>query len=193
MKSADSLVYRLVVVVEDNEDIGLARAGVVESLEGETAGQGSVSDKGHAAGIRTLNREGLGIAESSADGVGSVSYPECVVLAFAHLRKAAHAVFGAEFSESVLAPGQDLMCVSLMADIEDELVLGGVVDVMETDYELDCTKARSEVAGVVRTDFHHITAELRAKLPELIHAERLEVGWQVYAVQYAVHRNAKIR
>ena len=45
--TSDILVDGDVVVVQDDEHVSLADTGVVESFEGKTSGQGSVSDKSY--------------------------------------------------------------------------------------------------------------------------------------------------
>ena len=50
----------------------------------------------------------------------------------------------------VAAAGQDLVCVSLVADIPDEPVVRRVENVMHRDRQLDRTEARSRVAADAR-------------------------------------------
>ena len=46
-QASHALVYGDVVVIEDDQDIGLHRSGVVETLEGHAAGHGAITDYGY--------------------------------------------------------------------------------------------------------------------------------------------------
>ena len=48
MQTAEVAVYRLVVVVQNYEQVGLAAAGVVDAFEGEPAGECPVAYESHA-------------------------------------------------------------------------------------------------------------------------------------------------
>ena len=47
VQASHALVYGDVVVIEDDQDIGLHRSGVVETLEGHAAGHGTITDYGY--------------------------------------------------------------------------------------------------------------------------------------------------
>ena len=156
MEAAYRLVDRLVVVIQDDEDIGFAGSGVVQGFEGHAAREGAVAYQRYAMGVRALEGECLRIAEGGADRVRGVSYAEGVVLALAHLREAAHALACAEALERFLTACKYFMGIGLVAYIEDKFILGGVVDVVKAYDEFDSSETRSEMSGMFRTHFYHI-------------------------------------
>ena len=74
---------------------------------------------------------------------------EAVVGAFVHARKSADAAFLAQCPEGFAAAGQNLMCIGLMANVEDYLVLGGVEYVMVSHNEFHCAEAGSQMPGIL--------------------------------------------
>ena len=68
-----------------------------------------------------------------------------VVGALGALGEAAEALVLAQGVEAVLAPGEELVGVGLVAHVPDDLVPGGVKDVMQRDGELHHPQAGGEV------------------------------------------------
>ena len=64
MQSAGALVDGYLVVVEDDEDVGLEPSGVVEPFESKTSRQGAVSDDGDVLGLRAE----AGVSDSQSQG-----------------------------------------------------------------------------------------------------------------------------
>ena len=100
--------------------------------------------------------------------------------------EAADAVFGPVGPEGLAAAGQDLMGIGLVADVEDDLVGGRVVDVMEGRDDFHGAEARCEVAGVFRAAADHVIPDLGAEHLQVRHGEALEVGGAVDPVQKPV-------
>ena len=92
MHASGILVDGDVVVVEDDEDVGLGGAGIVESLPGQAAGKGAVPDDGHAPLPRSLHAGGLGKAQGGRYGSGRMARPEGVVGALVPLGETADAL-----------------------------------------------------------------------------------------------------
>ena len=59
------------------------------------------------------------------------------------------------------------MGIGLVPDIEDNLVRRSVIDIMHTYDKLDSSQARTKMARIYGTTFHHIMANLATELPEL--------------------------
>ncbi len=68
---------------------------------------------------------------------------ELVVLALGWVRKSADAAGVPKLLESGLAAGDDLMGITLVADVPQELVLLEIEDVVQGQCQLDC----AEIAG----------------------------------------------
>ena len=74
-------------------------------------------------------------------------YAEGVVFALRTVGEGAHAALGADGGHPVLAPGQYLVRVGLVAYIPDQLVFRGVEDVMQGDGQLNRAQARRKMAA----------------------------------------------
>ncbi len=72
---------------------------------------------------------------------------EGVVFALRALGEARQAAAHPERADAVAASGDDLVRISLMADIPDQPVVRGVEDVMQRDGEFDHAEARTEMAA----------------------------------------------
>ena len=119
-----------VVVVEDDEDVSVAGAGVVEAFPGQAAGHGAVADHGHCLVLPALHPGAHGKAQGGGDGGRAVADAESVVGALVPAREAADAAFRALGPEGILASGQDLVGVGLVPDVEDNFVRGRIIYIM---------------------------------------------------------------
>jgi len=64
-------------------------------------------------------------------------YPEGVVFALGAVGEGANAIAGADGGHPVFAACEYLVGIGLVADIPDQLVVGGVEDVMQGDGQLN--------------------------------------------------------
>ena len=188
LQRPDRRVDRHVVVVEDDQQVGVLQAsGVVEPLEGQAAGERSVADDGHGAGVGAALRVGDGHAERRGDRSGAVADAEGVVgrlLGPGERREPAQPAAGAE---PVAAPGQHLVAVGLVADVPDDLVERGLVDVVQRDGELDHAEAAGEVALVARGVLDEELAQLGAELRQPFRLELPQVRGIVDCVEERAH------
>ncbi len=74
--------------------------------------------------------------------------PKGVVGGFLHPGKAGDAVAASQGVKLRVAPGQELVGIALVADVEDYFVLGGVVDCVKRDGQLHRSQIGSEVPAV---------------------------------------------
>ena len=77
-----------VVVVQDDQQIAIANAGIVQRLESHAGAHGAVADDGHRVAVLALLLGGHGHAQSGGNGGGRMRRAKGVVLAFAAARKA---------------------------------------------------------------------------------------------------------
>ena len=183
VQAARSLVNGHVVVVQDHEKVRLRGTGVVQTLPGEPPREGTVADEGHRALLGAGEAGRLGKAEGRRDGRGGVPGAERVVRALVPLGEAADAVAGAVPLERVAPPGQDLVGVGLVPDVEDELVLGRVEHGVQAHDELHGAQARSQMPRILRAALNHILTDLRAQLLELRGAEFPDIRRTIYLLQ----------
>ena len=141
MEGPDVGVDGLVVVIEDDQQVGGAVAGVVQSFECESSGQGAVADQGDDLLMPALHPGGFGKAEGGGDGGGGVPRAESVIGTFRPFRESADAIPGAVAFESLPASGQDLVRIRLVPDIKDQFIFRRIIDIVHADDEFDGAQA----------------------------------------------------
>ena len=182
------MVYGLVVVVENDEKVGLASAGIVQSLIGETAGKGAVTDHRYALAVEPPDSGSFGITQGCTYRGRGVSYAEGVIFAFAHFRETAQSPAAAQGLECFAPAGQNLMGIGLMAHIEDELVLRSVIDIMQRRNQLHRAETGPEMPRVFRAHLYHIRTELTAELRELGDLEFPQIFGRIDIVEQLFHQ-----
>ena len=135
-------------VVVEHDDEALGRGGhVVERLVGDAAGEGGIAGDGNhvfiGAGLVAAHGHAQGRGERRAGVAGAVA----VVVAFGAQQEAVEAAILAHGLEALAAPGKELVDVTLVAHVEDELVLRGVEDAVERDGQFDHSEVRPEMAS----------------------------------------------
>ena len=125
------------IVIQDDGHLCLQMRGVVERFKGHAAGHGAVADDGDdiAVFVKEIARHSEAVC--CRDRGAGVACAEIVVDALAALWKTGHAAVLSERVETVVAPGEQLMHIGLMADVPDELVLWKIVHIMQRQRDLD--------------------------------------------------------
>ncbi len=178
-EGADIRRDRHLVVVEDDDQVAVEVAGVVEGLEGEAGGHRAVADHRDGPVRLFLDVAGQGHAEGGRDRGRAVAGLEDVVAALLDLRKAADPLVLAQGGELVAATGEDLVGVGLVADIPDQLVLWGIEDVMQGDGQLDDAEARGEVAAGPGHRPYDQVAYFLSQINEIGYGEAADIGRRV--------------
>ena len=93
--------------------------------------------------------------------------PERVVLALGALAEAGQAAGLTQGADAVAAAGQNLVWISLMADVPDQPVLGGIEHVMQGDGQFHHAKSGAEVASGHRHRVDGLSAQFIGNLPKL--------------------------
>ena len=128
---ADRRRDRHVVVVENDDQPRVHRAGVVHGLIGHARGHRAVADHGDdvvlAAGKVARHRH----AQRRGDRGRGVGGAERIVVALGALGETGQSAAGAQGADAVAAAGEDLVRVGLMADVPDQPVARRVEDVMQ--------------------------------------------------------------
>ena len=154
-------VDRHTVIIENNDHGLPGGAGIVEPLEAEAAGHGTVADQGDNAVILVEQGSGVGHAQGHRNGVGGVACDEGIMLALIGLWKARKTAQLPQCMKQRLSPGQNLMAVALVSHIKNQTVLGGVKHPMDSHRQLH----NAQVGGQMTTGFRHIFHQKVPKLP----------------------------
>ena len=129
------------------DDVAVGVAGVVHALVGEAAGERAVAHDGDDLVLLALEIARGGHAERGGHRGAGVAGAELVVLALVPLEEAGDAVPLAQRRERLVAPGEELPGVGLVADVPHDLVGRGVELVEQRDGQLDHAEAGADVAA----------------------------------------------
>ena len=135
------------VVVEDDEHVGLGGARLVEGGESQATGERAIADDGDDLLVGAAKVAGAGEAEGGGDAGAAVPGAVGIVRALGARGEAAETAGLADGGEAIAAAGEELVRVGLVADVPDDLVLGRVVDVVEGDGQLDDAEVGGEMAA----------------------------------------------
>ena len=196
VQRADRRRNRHVVVVEDDQQVGILDARVVQCLEGHAGGHRAVTDHRDAvpALAQCLGRDGH--AQRGRDRSGRVGGAEGVVLALAAAREAAHALVLAECGHAFAAAGQHLVGIGLVTDVPHDAVVRRVVDVVQRDRQFHRAEIGRQVAACARDRFQQEGPQFGGQLGQLTavqcaHGGRRIDGFQqrvgAHRVQGSVH------
>jgi hypothetical protein len=176
---SDVLVDGPVVVVEDNDHAARLRGDVVQRLERDSVGKGSVAGEGDDVFGSSGQIAGDCHSERGAESGSSVSGAVAVVLAFGAEHEAVESAGLTDGVELLLAAGEQLVDVSLMADVEDEAVGWRVEDVVHCDGKFDDAEVWADVsAGFGDTD-NEALANLFGETLQLHHRQTFNIGWRL--------------
>ena len=87
----------------------------------------------------------------------------------------------------LLAPGQQLVDVGLVADVEQEAVARGIEDVVQRDGQFHDAQVRAEVPAVVGKDGDQPFADFRGQLFEFGEGELLYLLGRINTFEYGCH------
>ena len=174
---------RHVVVVEDDDEAGVERAGVVHRLVGHAGAHGAVADDRDdvVGGARQI--AGHGHAEAGRDRGRGVAGAERVVFALGALGKARQAAFLPDGAHRLAAAGEELVRIGLMADVPDQPVVRGVEDVVQGDGELDDAEAGAQMPAGLGDGVDEVGAQFVGDLSQLAFLEFSQVGRRLDAIE----------
>ena len=175
---ADVLADRHLVVVQNHQQIGFGihAAGVVQRFVGHAGGHRAVADHRHHPSVAAAAGGGDRHAQRCRNRGRGVADAEGVVFAFLALRERRHPVLLLHRMDGVAATGEDLVRVGLVADVPDEAVVRGVVEVMQGGGEFDHAQAGAEMAAAAADRFDQVRAQFVADRPKLVFGELAQIG-----------------
>ena len=155
---------------------GLLGGGdVVQRLPAHAAGERAVADDRDDVALLAAQRERLGQAVGVGQRGRGVAVLDEVVLALGLARVAGEAAALAQQVEAVLAAGDDLVHVRLVAGVEQEPVLGRVEDPVQREGELDHAQVGAEVPAGAGDLRDQEVADLGGEEVQLLGGHPLEV------------------
>src|SRR6185369_798679 len=86
-------------------------------------------------------------------------------------------------ADAVAPAGENLVRISLVADVPDQPVGGRVKDIVKRNGQLDDAKPRTEMAAGPGDGVNRLVAQLVGELPELLGRQILQIARQVDAIE----------
>ena len=129
--AADVGVDGHVVVIQDNQQVGVVYSCVIQALESQSPGHGPVSDDCYRLTVFLPVQLG-GNSHTQGGGNGSRRVPraESIVFAFGSFGKTAESLVLPVRAEIFSSSGQDLVGVSLVPDIPHDVIVRSIKNVM---------------------------------------------------------------
>ena len=157
---ANRLADRHVIVVQDDNQARIRRAGIVHALERHACAHRAVTDHSNDVALDTLQVAADCHAEAGGDRGRGMARTERVEFGLAAFGEAGQTVLLPQGLDTIAAAGQNLVGVGLMADIPDQPVMRRLENVVKRHRQLDDAKAGAKMAARLR----HRTNGRRAKL-----------------------------
>ena len=164
------------VVVEDDQQLALERAGVVEAFKGQAVDDGGIADEGDDRGVALEELIGAGHADGGGDG-------RCRRGRRRRGRRAIRRDRGSRRRRPfcggwrILGPaGEQLVRVALVAHIPQQAVVGKIEDDVQGQADFDGAEIGRQVPAVGPDGLHDEFAHFLGEGGELIERDFLEVG-----------------
>ncbi len=167
---------RHVVVVQHHQERQVGGAGVVERLEGHAGGHRAVADDRHGALVGSQLVESLGHAECGRDRGAGMAGAEGIEFALGTARKSGDAAGLAQAGHRVAAAGENLVGVTLVADIPHDAVVRGVEHVMQRQGQFHRAQVRGQMTTGMGDRVHQEFPQFGRQLRQLGGRERAQVG-----------------
>ncbi|CAM5529107.1 hypothetical protein STENM223S_01087 [Streptomyces tendae] len=168
-------VGALVVVDDDDQGAVLGGGDVVQRLPGHAAGEGAVADDGDDVVVALQDLVGLGDAVGPAQDGGGVAVLDDVVLGLGLRGVAGQAALHLQLRE-VLASGEQLVHVGLVAGVPEHLVLRRVEDPVQGEGEFHHAEVGAEVAAGLGHGLDEEGTDLLGQLVQLFQAEPVQIA-----------------
>ena len=134
--------------------------GVVDGLQGHAPGEGAVTDNGRYFVVIADHVASQGHAQGGRDTGGSMARTKVVKLAFAPLEVARYPVFLAQGVEVMVATGDQLVGIGLVAHIPGDFIAIEVEGLIQRQGQLHHPQPRAQVPPASRHGFQMLFANL---------------------------------
>ena len=172
VERADVVGDALVVVVEDDDEVFLQRAGVVDRFQRHAAGERAVANDRDDLVVLAAQVARGGHAEGGGDRGAGVAGAEDVVLALVPAQIAGDALKLLDGAEAVAPAGDELVRICLVADVPDELVMRRIEGDVQRQRQLDGTQVRRQMSAAQCDRLDDLLAHLLRELSQFRLRER---------------------
>ena len=176
-QSAGARADRHLVVVENDEQVLLQPAGVVQRFEDDAARQGAVADDGDRFAVGLAHQIVADLeAEHGRDRRAGVAGHEQVEVGLVRIRVAHQPAARADRVELRIAAGDQLVRIDLVAGVPDQPIALEVEGEVQRQAKLDDAEVGGEVGRPDAEHANEFVAHLLGKLLELLVGERMQIG-----------------
>ena len=172
-----------VVVVQDDQQVAVRDARVVQGFKGHAGGHGTVANDGNGMPVYTLDAGSLCHAQRGRNGRAGVRCAEGVEFAFATLRETGEATQLAKGWHAVTPPGENFVRVSLVPYVPHDPVVGGVEHIVQGHSQLHGAQVGTEVSAGLGHTLQQKGPQLVGQLSQLITRYLAEVCGALNGVQ----------
>src|SRR5680860_28492 len=158
-------------------------AGVVQCLKSHACGHGTIANNGNALAARVLLAGGDGHAQSRADRGAGMTYTKGIVFAFGALWKTGQAVLATDAAHLFTAARENLVRVSLMADIPYQAIFRCIENIVQCYSEFEHAKPGAEMATGLPDRPQQECPQLSGKLNKLVRRQLPQLGGYVNPIQ----------
>src|SRR5690606_10928886 len=142
-----------------------------------------VADHRYGAPVQPLQSGCDGHAETGTDGGAGVADAEGVIGAFAAPREGGQAVLLPQSGHLFAAAGEDLVWIGLMADIPDQAIFRRLIDIVQSDGQLDHAQSGAEMTTGLTNSPEQEQTQLVRQFRQARYIQLPQLGGAVNAVQ----------
>ena len=125
------------VVIEDHQHVGFDIPAVVHRLKSHPGGDRTVTDHADSFTVTSFAGSGNRHPDTGTDRGGGVTDTQDIIFTLFAPREGMQPVFMTDGVNTVTASGQDLVRISLVADIPDQVIKRRLIDIMECDSQFN--------------------------------------------------------
>ena len=138
------------VVIENNDEPLGCGGDIVQGFKTDAAGEGCIARHADDMLVGADLVAGCSHAKRGGERCSRVACPVAIVLAFASKKEAVQPLVLTNRWKAVESPGHELMDIALVADIENELVLGRIEDAVKGNRQFDDPEVGAQMATCLR-------------------------------------------
>ena len=180
-------VDRPLVVVEHNDQPPGLLGDVVQRLEGDSIGEGGIAGHGNHVLLAAGQIARHGHAQRRGESRSGVPRAEAVVFALGAQHEAVQAARLADRLQAIQPPGEHFVDVSLVADVEEQLVFGGIEDGVQSQCQFDDAEIGTQMAAGLGERLDQEFANLLRQFRHLRKVQALQIGGRVNRLQQCSH------
>ena len=173
---ADVSRDRPFVVVENDDEAFGCLGGIIERFEADATGEGRVAGHDDNMFVGSAQVAGRGHAEPGGEGGAGVPRAVTVVFALGAEEEAVQSAVLTDGIDLLAATGEHFVHVGLMADVEEDFVLGRIEGAVQGDGQFDHAEVRSEVSAGFRDGPDEFVADFLREQRQVLLRHGAEIG-----------------